>query len=226
MFPTEQGEPFSRHHLTFVVRGRIEAANLGKDGACHLFRHTMATLMHENGADIRHIQVILDHEDIKTTQIAIRTLQQVHAATHPAEAGNVTQARARQPSGRICWRRWKPRKRTTKSRAAQEKNENEGIIVSMATFHISEADAARDFPGLMARVRAGAEIIIESDARAVAIVRPAGDEFRPRLLSESIALAKKHAEELGYEPRMDPEFAADLEEIIKSRRPWNPPAWE
>ena len=98
--------------------------------------------------------------------------------------------------------------------------------MSMATIHISEADAARDFPGLMAQVRAGAEVVIESDARAVAVVRPAGDEFRPRLLSESIALAKKHAEELGYEPRMDPEFAADLEEIINSRRPWNPPAWE
>jgi antitoxin (DNA-binding transcriptional repressor) of toxin-antitoxin stability system len=99
-------------------------------------------------------------------------------------------------------------------------------MVDMAVIHISEADAARDFPGLMARVRAGAEIVIESDARAVAVVRPAGDEFRPRLLSESIALAKKHAEELGYEPRMDPEFAADLEEIIRSRKPWNPPAWE
>lgn len=45
----------------------------------------------------------------------------------------------------------------------------------------------------------------------------AGDDFSPRLLSESIALAKKHAEELGYEPRMDPAFAADLEEIIANR---------
>ena len=97
--------------------------------------------------------------------------------------------------------------------------------MSMATIHISESDAARDFPGLMAQVRAGADVI-ESDARAVAVVGPAGDEFRPRLLSESIALAKKHAEELGYEPRMDPEFAADLEEIITSRKPWNPPEWE
>ena len=98
--------------------------------------------------------------------------------------------------------------------------------MSMVTIHISESDAARDFHGLMAQVRAGAEVVIESDARDVAVVRPAGDEFRPRLLSESIALAKKHAEELGYEPRMDPEFAADLEEIIINRRPWNPPAWE
>jgi len=93
-------------------------------------------------------------------------------------------------------------------------------------IHISEEEAARDFAGLMARVRAGAEVVIESDARAVAVVRPAGVEFRPRLLSESIALAKKHAEELGYEPRMDPDFAADLEEIIRNRKPWNPPAWE
>jgi integrase/recombinase XerD len=90
VFLTAQGEPFSRDHLTFVVKGRIEAAKTGKAGACHLLRHTMATLMHENGADIRHIQAILGHEDIRTTQIytqvAIRALQQIHAATHPAEA--------------------------------------------------------------------------------------------------------------------------------------------
>jgi len=96
----------------------------------------------------------------------------------------------------------------------------------MATIHISAAEAARDFAGLLARVRAGAEVVIEDGSLAVAVVRPAGEEFRPRLLSESIALAKKHAADLGYEPRMDPEFAADLEEIINNRRPWNPPAWE
>jgi integrase/recombinase XerD len=64
------------------------AAKTGKAGACHLLRHCMATHMHENGADIRHIQALLGHEDIKTTQIytqvAIRALQQVYAATHPA----------------------------------------------------------------------------------------------------------------------------------------------
>jgi integrase/recombinase XerD len=96
VFLTAQGEPFSRDHLTFAVRERIEAAKLGKGGACHLFRHTMATLMHENGADIRHIQAILGHEDIRTTQIytqvAIRALQQIHAATHPAEARSTIQA--------------------------------------------------------------------------------------------------------------------------------------
>jgi antitoxin (DNA-binding transcriptional repressor) of toxin-antitoxin stability system len=97
-------------------------------------------------------------------------------------------------------------------------------------FHISEAEATRNFADVLARVRAGIEVVIENATLAVAVVRSAivrsDDEFRPRLLSESIARAKKHAEELGYEPRMDSDFAADLEEIIKNRRPWNPPAWE
>jgi integrase/recombinase XerD len=86
VFLTADGEPFSRDHLTAEVRKHI--ASQGKPGACHLLRHCMATHMHENGADIRFIQQILGHEDIKTTQIytqvALRTLQQVYAATHPA----------------------------------------------------------------------------------------------------------------------------------------------
>jgi antitoxin (DNA-binding transcriptional repressor) of toxin-antitoxin stability system len=43
----------------------------------------------------------------------------------------------------------------------------------MATIHISEADAARDFASLMARVRAGAEIVIESDLYPAAFLRAA-----------------------------------------------------
>jgi len=52
------------------------------------WRRTMATLMLENGADIRYIQAMLGHADLKTTQIytqvSIRQLKQIHSATHPA----------------------------------------------------------------------------------------------------------------------------------------------
>jgi integrase/recombinase XerD len=89
VFLSNAGEPFSLDYLTEVVRGYVEAAGLGKHGACHLFRHTMATLMLEGGADIRFIQAMLGHADLKTTQIythvAIRQLQEIHRATHPAK---------------------------------------------------------------------------------------------------------------------------------------------
>src|SRR5687767_6469281 len=68
-FLSNAGEPFSLDYLTEVVRGYVEAANIGKQGACHLFRHTMATLMLEGGADIRFIQAMLGRADLKTTQI-------------------------------------------------------------------------------------------------------------------------------------------------------------
>lgn len=89
VFVSALGRPLSRDHLTSIARKYIQSAKLGKAGACHLFRHTMATLMHDNGADIHCIQRMLGHADIRTTQIytqvAIRRIQQVHAATHPAE---------------------------------------------------------------------------------------------------------------------------------------------
>ncbi len=95
VFLSNAGEPFSLDYLTEVVRGYVEAANLGKHGACHLFRHTMATLMLEGGADTRFIQAMLGHADLKTTQIythvAIRQLQEIHRATHPARLPEVVE---------------------------------------------------------------------------------------------------------------------------------------
>jgi integrase/recombinase XerD len=72
-----------------MVREYVDAASLGKRGACHLFRHTMATLMLENGADIRFIQQMLGHAELSTTQIytqvSIRKLKEIHSLTHPAK---------------------------------------------------------------------------------------------------------------------------------------------
>jgi integrase/recombinase XerD len=83
-----QGEPFTPNRLSGLIGGYVEAAGTGKSGACHLFRHTMATLMLEGGADIRFIQQMLGHSRLDSTQIythvSIRMLKQIHSATHPA----------------------------------------------------------------------------------------------------------------------------------------------
>jgi integrase len=47
------------------VSDYVNAAGIGKEGSCHMFRHTMATLMPENGAE--------------------KKLKEVHAATHPGD---------------------------------------------------------------------------------------------------------------------------------------------
>lgn len=90
LFLTNTGEPFTPNRLTQMVRTYIQAADIGKSGSCHLFRHTMATLMLENGADIRYIQAMLGHAELSTTQIytqvSIRKLKEIHTATHPGKA--------------------------------------------------------------------------------------------------------------------------------------------
>ena len=88
LYLTNLSEPFTPNRLTQLVRNYVQSAGIGKTGACHLFRHTMATLMLEHGADIRFIQEMLGHADVSTTQIytqvSIRQLKEIHTATHPA----------------------------------------------------------------------------------------------------------------------------------------------
>jgi antitoxin (DNA-binding transcriptional repressor) of toxin-antitoxin stability system len=91
----------------------------------------------------------------------------------------------------------------------------------MAVIHISEADASRNFPEVLARVRAGAEIVIEDDASPAVVLRLAAD--RPvRLLSESLRMAK----ERGSACTLDGGFERDLEAAINSHpepieSPWD-----
>ena len=91
-------------------------------------------------------------------------------------------------------------------------------------IHISETDAASDFPALLKHVRAGAEVIIESKSEPVAILHSV--EPAVRTISESIDRAKAYEAETGEAPVLDADFAEDVEKIIAERKPWNPPPWD
>ena len=92
-------------------------------------------------------------------------------------------------------------------------------------IRVSDAEATHDFGSVLERVGEGAEVIIERGDKPVAVVRPP-EHVAGRPVAECIALADAHAKELGYEPVMDEGFAADLEEIIKSRKPRDTSKWE
>lgn len=88
VFLTRRGRPLRPNRLTELAHRYVAQANLGKSGSCHLFRHTMATLMLEGGADVRYLQAMLGHAQLTTTElytrVSITQLKAVHQRTHPA----------------------------------------------------------------------------------------------------------------------------------------------
>ena len=103
LFVNKKGMRFTPPGLAHEVTKLIHASGVRKRiGSCHLFRHSMATLMLEGGADIRFIQEMLGHAKLETTQIyarvSIEQLQKVHTATHPTAGlrGVKTQERGSQ----------------------------------------------------------------------------------------------------------------------------------
>lgn len=102
LFLTGYGERFSSGYVGNWVRRTIQKAQVGREGSCHLFRHSCATHMLENGADIRFIQQLLGHAHLNTTQIYtevdIRQLREVHARTHPNARMTAPSAATQNPS--------------------------------------------------------------------------------------------------------------------------------
>jgi antitoxin (DNA-binding transcriptional repressor) of toxin-antitoxin stability system len=92
--------------------------------------------------------------------------------------------------------------------------------MSMATIHISATEAARDFAGLLARVRAGAEVVIEDGPLTVAVLHAPTPPRRS--IEECIALLPEDSP-----ATIDEDFARDVEEAVAAHRELlNPPAWD
>lgn len=89
LFLNPQGQPMNPSRMGKHIHDIIKASGIGKTGSPHSFRHTFATVLLENGCDIRHIQILLGHASLVTTQIythvSIRGLQEAHRRYHPAK---------------------------------------------------------------------------------------------------------------------------------------------
>lgn len=89
LFLTKNGVPMTSKTLDVCISGCFRLAGFAKGYSCHALRHSMATHLMENGADIRAVQEILGHASITSTQIYTHVSQthakEVHARCHQME---------------------------------------------------------------------------------------------------------------------------------------------
>jgi integrase/recombinase XerD len=85
LFIARSGRPITRQRVWQMVNAT--SAQTGRHASPHMLRHSCATHMVENGADLRTVQTILGHADISTTQVythlALDRLSRVHQQHHP-----------------------------------------------------------------------------------------------------------------------------------------------
>lgn len=89
LFLSRFGKRMDKSGLFYKLRAYQRRAKIKKKLSTHTFRHTLASEMLKAGADLRHIQELLGHENLTTTQrylhVVKADLKKAHSKTHPRE---------------------------------------------------------------------------------------------------------------------------------------------
>jgi integrase/recombinase XerD len=87
VFLTQRGTPFAQSTMWARIKSRVARAGITRNVTPHMLRHSFATHLMENGADLRVIQEMLGHASISTTEVythvAGQRLREVHDRFHP-----------------------------------------------------------------------------------------------------------------------------------------------
>ena len=87
VFISKKGPLLNRKSVWRLLKGYVDRVEIKKNITPHTLRHSFATHLIENGADLRSVQELLGHMDISTTQIythmASKKLKEIHKKYHP-----------------------------------------------------------------------------------------------------------------------------------------------
>jgi integrase/recombinase XerD len=83
------GVPIGVHGIKQIINRYVRRLNLKKHVTCHLWRHSCATHLLKNNANLRHVQEMLGHKSLATTErylrLTIADLKEAHHKFHPRE---------------------------------------------------------------------------------------------------------------------------------------------